>query len=1558
MISKTQSESTAGNSRYQLNSGTKEFIDVVFPFVDQMNTISRLPKILNYIVMMLLYAQQLLVSFWPEKKRYSGLTGVDYYVFSWLYKIFWFIDITDSKSLLLIDFLISLFFTVFTICWISFELLYYHSKRSYIRWTLFFSKFVLESILPLIILPTAAMVGVAFLAIMSENNATNWCSFIFGIIFYVILLTVFTINMSLNSRSVVLTRSTFNIWDYRPICIGTIINSSFLVLSCILSIFPDWMELIVQTCHAICIFFVFMIDTNLPFFQLVDSILLGALLLSEIVNDIAVFIFHFLTNVPFYVVLIIGVAGFILSFVISSIIGKKVTKGIVDKLNETVSDEVAHYREMGMTENNEGECLKCLRIAMVNMCKCYYEMGLINYLSKVMQTNYGLCSVMQATAFIPEEIRKLNLMYKHIVTKRGLSFQDRFMIYQINRIKALRSSSSSTEIDEKLTELKTIDNDCESHLRAFWNLPNPSISYLEERAREINNAELQWTETLDHFPSNAKITYEYSRFLSETTTNLDQAVFQWNKASIIETGKNFAIDWSFRSFVRMFPNYLLNNIFNIKGKRITTTGKDNHSVTDSSSYSNVAESDGTTIDVELEETIGKKIFMWSRMRLSLHRSIQFRTSNLKIYFRLLSFLTLFISIFTFVFLYVQMVNEFSVRRDSILDLQSVLNVRFYNGLALNMVTVMWGQENGYYDTTDVDIGSHSASKTNDFADTSIPPITRVMNYLEIAREELKTLINSLRAQASEGKNVYELASALLKQEIEEIFCHNAEESTHYLITFKDKLIYMNYLVGSLVAVQDNDIYNNNDYCEVMTNSYGFGTECRLLFTSFNEEQQKDGERVEELINMYEIIFAIVLAVVSFCPCAIVGILYFREVNKLLKVLADLPQEAKETAKKPLRVDIDGSQQVAVDEHSKPSSALPLYLVGFIITVFIVAMLIIYCQIMRSTNADILKLNQWYVYAVRRLSSMGELSNKLMQIIILDPINNFSPKFTSQKKYIELALEDLSIIEENNNNLLQGSDVVEPCYGYDSVLDNYHHAPTCSNTLEDKNVTIHESYRCASSNQQLVVFENIAANIIKNPSQFGGKVDSDMAVNSNHILTGHLMNTYLAACKRFVELVQIAYNKMVTAAILCTVFGILGGVVFIIFINWFATNIDSTYAVLMSLLKHLSPFDIVSSKEIMNFLLHRKSREEDKSMGVDKTIIYNSCDAIICTSLNGIIEVVNPSVSAVLGYSPDQLLGQSITSFFRNDSSEAVAAKLDLMIKGQNALIYEDHFIGISDSASEICFKTTIIGMTNEISKDVNSFVFILSDETEIIKEQKEAEEAKAKSEKLLYQILPKDIVIRLNRGEKDISFSIPHASVIFLDIVKFSDYSASLTPQEIMGNLSLVFAGFDECISKFSKLTKIKLIGDVYMAAGGLFGEPDDPPNGHAEETVKFGLDCLTELDSINISLNASLELRVGVNTGGPLIAGVLGTEKPAFDIIGDPINVASRLQSTDLPGRVQISQATKDLIESSGFAIEERGEVFLKGKGKQRTFLVLPQASFFASITNSVPTVPTVPRE
>jgi PAS domain S-box-containing protein len=377
-----------------------------------------------------------------------------------------------------------------------------------------------------------------------------------------------------------------------------------------------------------------------------------------------------------------------------------------------------------------------------------------------------------------------------------------------------------------------------------------------------------------------------------------------------------------------------------------------------------------------------------------------------------------------------------------------------------------------------------------------------------------------------------------------------------------------------------------------------------------------------------------------------------------------------------------------------------------------------------------------------------------------------------------------------------------------------------------------------------------------------------------------------------------------------------------------------YETLLALLRRVPPVHILASEPLAHYLLNKTVTDELTGTSAEERIIHSSTNCIICLGANGAVELTNPAVTRVLGYTPDQVLGSPLITLFTAECAEKIEQQIRLMGDRQAAPLFEGHAVCLSDGGIEIPCAVNILALFT--AEDVSSFVAILNDETALIKQQNEAEVAKRQSEMLLYSILPRSIVARLNAGEKDISFSIPSATVMFIDIVKFSDYAATLTPQEIMGNLALVFAGFDEKIAQYERLIKIKLIGDVYMSAGGLF-DPEQPPNTHAEQMVRFGLDALKVIEEVNVKLSAALSIRIGINSGGPILAGILGTDKPTFDIIGDPINVAARLQSTDLPGYIQISEETQSLLAGLEFSITPRGEVMLKGKGKTMTYLVEP---------------------
>lgn len=224
----------------------------------------------------------------------------------------------------------------------------------------------------------------------------------------------------------------------------------------------------------------------------------------------------------------------------------------------------------------------------------------------------------------------------------------------------------------------------------------------------------------------------------------------------------------------------------------------------------------------------------------------------------------------------------------------------------------------------------------------------------------------------------------------------------------------------------------------------------------------------------------------------------------------------------------------------------------------------------------------------------------------------------------------------------------------------------------------------------------------------------------------------------------------------------------------------------------------------------------------------------------------------------------------------------------------------------------------------------------VIEEQSAAIEAeRAESDRLLLNVLPEPISKRLKQGENPIADDFSDTSVIFADVVGFTPTSAGLPAGEVITMLSGLFSMFDDLVAERG-LEKIKTIGDAYMAVGGL----PEPLADHAVRVVDL---ALAMLEGVRSSQHLpGLSLRIGVHSG-PVAGGVIGTRKFAYDIWGNTVNVAARLETAGVPGRIHVSEKTRALTDGI-FRYEPRGAVELRGLGTMSTYLVVDEAASRAS--------------
>lgn len=236
-----------------------------------------------------------------------------------------------------------------------------------------------------------------------------------------------------------------------------------------------------------------------------------------------------------------------------------------------------------------------------------------------------------------------------------------------------------------------------------------------------------------------------------------------------------------------------------------------------------------------------------------------------------------------------------------------------------------------------------------------------------------------------------------------------------------------------------------------------------------------------------------------------------------------------------------------------------------------------------------------------------------------------------------------------------------------------------------------------------------------------------------------------------------------------------------------------------------------------------------------------------------------------------------------------------------------------------------------LAQSFNQMAFQLQESFNLLEHRVEMRTAelkaeKDKSEQLLLNILPEAIAKRLKEDSEAIAENFDEVTILFADIVGFTPLSARLQPIQLVNLLNDIFSAFDALVEKYN-LEKIKTIGDAYMVASGL---PIPRPD-HADAIADMALEMQAAVERFPTQHNEILQIRIGINTG-VVIAGVIGKKKFIYDLWGDAVNIASRMESSGKPGSIQVTAATYERLKSR-YVFIERGIITVKGKGEMKTY-------------------------
>ncbi len=334
---------------------------------------------------------------------------------------------------------------------------------------------------------------------------------------------------------------------------------------------------------------------------------------------------------------------------------------------------------------------------------------------------------------------------------------------------------------------------------------------------------------------------------------------------------------------------------------------------------------------------------------------------------------------------------------------------------------------------------------------------------------------------------------------------------------------------------------------------------------------------------------------------------------------------------------------------------------------------------------------------------------------------------------------------------------------------------------------------------------------------------------------------------------------------------------------------------------------------------RHKQVEAKLRASDEQIVNfleGITDAFLALDPQWRVTYVNYKASRLLERKSEEIFGKNIWDEFPETANSIFYEEFHRAVAKQVGVTFEEYYPPLKRWFEVRAFP----------SHDGLSVFFI--DITERKKMQSDIKKEQKKTESLLLNILPEPIAERLKDGEGAIADKFEEATILFADLVNFTQISTTMPATKLVYLLNEIFSSFDQLTEKHG-LEKIKTIGDAYMVAAGI---PIPRPD-HAEAMAEMALDMLSAIKELNVKLDSDFDLRIGINSG-PVVAGVIGTKKFIYDLWGNAVNTASRMESHGIPGRIQVSIYTYQLLRDV-YDFEDRGPIEIKGKGEMRTYLL-----------------------
>ena len=1267
-----------------------------------------------------------------------------------------------------------------------------------------------------------------------------------------------------------------------------------------------------------------------------DMRLVFSTCVSGALNSLIVTIFAAIDKKASLIVLFIIIAVFVIAMIASYPIIDNYEKGCLKTL-----DIIAEDQNVADHFHHPSHLIRDVCIGYKYAHPVCLDWSVFKAGSEIWQKSGDIWSTFgKFVAIYPEENNLLSYIIHSIETKKIKGNLTKQTIAQGRMVLTQRESSLSSQLKRKMQHVGKAVHHSKRKLRHIWDLVIQGNTHEMESAvnssyKTINKTEAEFIHVLSEYPNNRFIARSYARFLQEVKAD-SKGFHEWvEKVKILQRGIHATVDNTHILGIEAFPN--LPHILTVtnEGKNVQITGE-----TESAFQ----------LDVDIEDDPVNENMS----------NIREQIKSLKIpSLRCVTFMSIIVFL---VFIVAPVIAIFFVANDYKETLNQPLEFMYYLSYLRTLASQL--PSFSFHSIFEDYPPKDPVFEKPDFSDINLSAFgyyTTTKDQYNFLIKELTTnleAIGKFRAYGNDKPLIQPATDRTFKSILNYKFYTEKGNYTELNVSVQSALMDYSIQLTKLSSIEN--VTNSTLVSPIVMNPL-VNTETVNNAISFSIESIVNylREIKDNMGNLMLYVFiGLVIFFVIFYTVLIVVEMKKIQLNKheIYSCLTSLPKNVVSALAESLRVlkkDTEGTRTTEVDtEFSKQednilklfaaagddssSHSFDRYVVilcNILLLVIDIVLCFLLTDMFKKVTTKLVENGPHLDYVFGAIAYMIEaLNNVNLACTIDNEAFNYTKNSTTLLIYSRTYVDYFTYFYQRAR--YGGNLTNDPPFPYFAEVDREAEEIYSCENPDAIPITYKDIYTCFTPDQQTTLFvglvEKLALPVILGNQSALNKSDqlfTDLWYASAILLYQSFFNPMFESI--LPQLKNIIDSTIPDTLPIVIVLVVLAFVIVIVLNAMISFDIKRLKFAL-SLLLHCQSNVIMQTQKIIDVLNgHFTSKGKESTTRNQRfftEVVWNLPDSIIVINNQFVITAANKSTERIYSLQSADLVGTKINTFLTSPNFSDNMS--DLITKAAPVAV------AVTPTVAEYKKEG---GTTNHLELSCilfnQNYVLTTRDVTRMFVYNTLIDEERAKSDKLLASILPPSMVVRVQRGEKNISFAVQSATILFLDIVSFTPWCASNTAAMVMQTLNNMFKLMDTKLATHATATKIKCIGDCYMCAGGIFDEINQP-NVHAKEIVEFGLESLECMRELDQTYGLELKIRVGINTGGPIVAGVLGTEKPTFEILGPAINMAQQMEHHGVPMQVHISRSVYELVYGGSFVIKERGQIEIKS-GKVITYLV-----------------------